>query len=196
LLNCGLGPEGTEMVANALLENGNIKLKCLFISRNRVENKGAAALARYFKTNNQLNKLLIYQNGLKSEAFKDLMPSLVPSAESGALEFLDINDNLATDENGSVEAIIDFIGTATNLRTLSLSDNSIQKPKNQFKIIEALKKSPCAEVFEELYWNFDIQYAKVGVQILNEILASFPKIQKVKMIGVIHKKETRDELRE
>ena len=97
LLNCGLGPEGTEMVANALLENGKIKLKCLFISRNRVENKGAAALARYFETNDQLNKLLIYQNGMKSDAFKALMPSLVPSASSGALEFLDINDNLATD---------------------------------------------------------------------------------------------------
>jgi|688.fasta_scaffold430278_3 Ran GTPase-activating protein (RanGAP) involved in mRNA processing and transport len=60
LLNCGLGPEGTEMVADALRENGAIKLKCLFISRNRVEDKGAKALARYFKEYNQLNKLLIY----------------------------------------------------------------------------------------------------------------------------------------
>lgn len=51
LLNCGLGPEGTEMIANALIENGNIKLHCLFISRNRVEDKGAKALAKYFETN-------------------------------------------------------------------------------------------------------------------------------------------------
>lgn len=51
LLNCGLGPEGTEMVANALRENGSIKLRCLYISRNRVEDKGAKALASYFETN-------------------------------------------------------------------------------------------------------------------------------------------------
>lgn len=196
LLNCGLGPEGTEMIANALIENGNIKLKCLFISRNRVENKGAAALARYFKTNDQLSKLLIYQNGMRKEAFRDLMPSLIPSAQSGALEFLDINDNLTEDHKSAVEAIVEFIGAATNLRTLSLSDSSIQTPKNQFKIIEALKQSPCAGVFEELYWNFDIQHANVAVKILNDILTSLPKIKKVKMIGTIHKKETRDELRE
>ena len=60
LLNCGLGPEGTQMIADALIENGSIKLQSLFISRNRVEDKGAKALARYFETNTKLRKLLIY----------------------------------------------------------------------------------------------------------------------------------------
>jgi len=36
----------------------------------------------------------------------------------------------------------------------------------------------------------------VAVRILNDILASLPKIKKVKMIGTIHKKDTRNELRE
>lgn len=36
----------------------------------------------------------------------------------------------------------------------------------------------------------------MAVRILNDILASLPKIKKVKMIGTIHKKDTRNELRE
>lgn len=54
LLNCGLGPEGTQMIAEALIENGSIKLQELYISRNRVEDKGAKALAKYFETNSKL----------------------------------------------------------------------------------------------------------------------------------------------
>ena len=50
IMNCGLGPEGTETMAQAFIANGNIKLKELLISRNRVEDKGAEALAKYFET--------------------------------------------------------------------------------------------------------------------------------------------------
>jgi len=43
--NNGLGPEGAEMVAKALLES-NIKLETLSISRNRLEDKGAICFSR------------------------------------------------------------------------------------------------------------------------------------------------------
>lgn len=128
LLNCGLGPEGTQMVAEALLENGNIKLQSLFISRNRVEDKGAKALAKYFQTNTRLQKLLIYQNGLRKEAFLALLPSLASSAESGALEYLDISDNQVSNNVKVIEEFEALLAKATNLRTLSISDNGISKP--------------------------------------------------------------------
>jgi hypothetical protein len=85
---------------------------------------------------------------------------------------------------------------STKLKTLSISDNSITKPSMQFRIVEALKKSPSAECFEELFWNFDVQYAAVAKRILNLLLDNMPKLKKVKMIGTIHLKESRDELRE
>jgi Ran GTPase-activating protein 1 len=44
--NNGLGPEGSEMLANALLENDNIKLEVIAINRNRLENKGACAMSK------------------------------------------------------------------------------------------------------------------------------------------------------
>lgn len=44
--NCGLGPEGSELLFNSLKENPNIKnLEFLKVSRNRLENKGAKALS-------------------------------------------------------------------------------------------------------------------------------------------------------
>ena len=43
--NNGLGPEGAEMVANALLDS-EIKLECLAINRNRLEDKGAICFSK------------------------------------------------------------------------------------------------------------------------------------------------------
>jgi len=45
--NCGLGPEGSEVLANILLENKNrLNLEVLVISRNRLENKGTIAFSK------------------------------------------------------------------------------------------------------------------------------------------------------
>ena len=47
--NCGLGPEGGEMIANALKENRELKLVQFSAGRDRLENKGITALASVFK---------------------------------------------------------------------------------------------------------------------------------------------------
>ena len=47
--NCGLGPEGGEMIANALKENKDLKLVQFSAGRDRLENKGITALAGVFK---------------------------------------------------------------------------------------------------------------------------------------------------
>lgn len=48
--NCGLGPEGGEMIAQALAENAALKLQQFLAGRDRLENKGITALAQVFKT--------------------------------------------------------------------------------------------------------------------------------------------------
>jgi len=58
--NCGLGPEATKTIANALLANEETKLNTLCISRSRVETEGAKALAEYFNTYNSLERLEIF----------------------------------------------------------------------------------------------------------------------------------------
>ena len=44
--NNGLGPEGSESLANALLDNQDLKLNVLTINRNRLQDKGAKAFAK------------------------------------------------------------------------------------------------------------------------------------------------------
>lgn len=45
--NCGLGPEGAELLAELLLENrNNLKLEVLIANRNKMEDRGAKALAK------------------------------------------------------------------------------------------------------------------------------------------------------
>lgn len=47
--NCGLGPEGGEMIAQALKENKDLKLQHFSAGRDRLENKGITALAGVFQ---------------------------------------------------------------------------------------------------------------------------------------------------
>ena len=65
--NTGLGPEAAETIANSLKANQHTKLKKLCISRSRVEEVGALALAEYFNTYDSLEYLEIYQNGIRDE---------------------------------------------------------------------------------------------------------------------------------
>lgn len=47
--NCGLGPEGGEMIAAALNQNKGLKLTHFHAGRDRLENKGITALAEVFR---------------------------------------------------------------------------------------------------------------------------------------------------
>ena len=47
--NNGLGPEGAEMVFDALLRNDIIKLTTIKVNRNRLEEKAAKCLAKVIK---------------------------------------------------------------------------------------------------------------------------------------------------
>ncbi len=47
--NCGLGPEGGEMIAAALKSNSELKLTHFHAGRDRLEDKGISALAQVFE---------------------------------------------------------------------------------------------------------------------------------------------------
>ena len=65
--NCGLGPQASTVIAEALLANEDIKLTKLMISRSRVETEGALALAKYFQSYDSLEHLEIFQNGIRDD---------------------------------------------------------------------------------------------------------------------------------
>ena len=66
--NTGLGPEAAATIANSLQANEQTKLKKLRISRSRVEDNGALALAQYFSTYDTLEYLEIKQNSIRGNA--------------------------------------------------------------------------------------------------------------------------------
>jgi hypothetical protein len=54
------------------------------------------------------------------------MDSLQGSAESGALEYLDMSDNLVGDNKSAIKEMKNLLLKATNLKVLSINDSGIQ----------------------------------------------------------------------
>jgi Ran GTPase-activating protein 1 len=71
--NCGLGPEGGEMIAEALLSNSDLKLTHFHAGRDRLENKGITALAKVFEQMGSLQEVHVPQNGIKDSGMKELI---------------------------------------------------------------------------------------------------------------------------
>jgi len=74
--NCGLGPIGGKMIAEAILKNDKMKLKEFYASRSRLENQGIEALSAVFAKHGTLQKIEVYQSGIRlglSHLFKALL---------------------------------------------------------------------------------------------------------------------------
>jgi len=70
--NCGLGPEGAEMIADAMSQNADLKLTHFHAGRDRLENKGITALAKVFESQKSLHEICVPQNGIKDEGMTAL----------------------------------------------------------------------------------------------------------------------------
>lgn len=88
--NCGLGPEGGEMIAAALSLNTDLKLTHFHAGRDRLENKGITALAEVFKRMGSLEEIHVPQNGIKDAGMKELLEALCSCKN---LHTLRVNDN-------------------------------------------------------------------------------------------------------
>lgn len=91
LNNCGLGPEGAEILSDALIERGENHLTHLDIGRNRMQTDGAIHMCKYLDTIECLEFLNIAHNSIEDEGMKNLLSVLEKNANS--LRYLEINDN-------------------------------------------------------------------------------------------------------
>lgn len=98
LNNCGLGIDGGKMLAKALTEchkasvkaNLPLRLKVFVAGRNRLENKGAEALAGFFAQVKSLEEITMPQNGIYHEGITALSTAL---RENTSMQVLNLNDN-------------------------------------------------------------------------------------------------------
>ena len=170
--NCGLGPEGSEQLAEVLLSNDKIKLKKLKINRNRLENKGASSMAKVFNKMKSFEHIEMFQNGIKKEGMLDVINSL---KENVNLKELRINDNWLKDD--VAKEFANVIKSLTKLKILDISDLMIGN-SNSVEIFKSL--SQLSEI-EEIYCNYN-EIEKKNCQ--KEILSLVSGMKSLKIIEI------------
>jgi len=105
ITNCGIGPEGGELIANALRENSELKLTHFAAGRDRLENKGITAIAGVFKDMKSLEVIEVPQNGIKKDGMMALLDAFIANAET--LREVYIHDNWVKTE--AVEKLAEFL---------------------------------------------------------------------------------------
>lgn len=165
--NCGLGPEGGEMIANALAENKDLRLVQFSAGRDRLENKGITALAGVFKTMGSLEVIEVPQNGIKKDGMMALLDGLKANAES--LREIHIHDNWV--KGAAADRLAELIYRSKNLQKLNISDSDMGT-NAAYLVIRALHDTPTVrESLREFYCNFnEITSGKVNKEVLSMLL--------------------------
>ena len=177
LENNGLGPEGAEMVCNALLQNDKIKLKKLIINRNRLEEKGALNLAKVIEKMKSFEHLEFFQNGISTEGMKKLFLAL---KENKNLQILKINDNFT---KTSLKDLIEILPGFTKLKIIDISDSITESNLGNKLGIDLFKALSSIEGLEEIYCNYNEIIDKNSQKEIFEILKKFKNIKIVQLKG-------------
>lgn len=100
-----------------MLIKGDIDLEVLTISRNRLEDKGASALAKALTGMKSIRRLEMFQNGVHSEAMAEIFVALRGHPNVRELK---VNDNFIKEAGLELaESILKW----KELETLDVSDN-------------------------------------------------------------------------
>jgi Ran GTPase-activating protein (RanGAP) involved in mRNA processing and transport len=149
--NCGLGPKGGEMIAEAMAKNTSMKLTEFYASRDRLEQEGLEALSKVFSKQKSLEIIEVYQNGSK-EGLKYLLSAFVDCKDT--LKSVNIQDNKSI--NKAIPELATFIKECKNLEYLNISDLKMTKSNCQL-IQSAIIETICPTMkLQELEWNYDL----------------------------------------
>jgi Ran GTPase-activating protein 1 len=180
--NCGLGPEGGQMIAEALSKNEGLKLTHFHAGRDRLENKGISALASVFKQMGSLLEIHVPQNGIKDEGMKELIAALTSCKQ---LHTARVNDNWLKTE--STEQLLALFIACKSLKELNISDGNMGTA-NVVAALRALKKSGNSTI-EMFSCNYnDVESQKMAGECL-EVLSTFETLRQVEFIGNVQSKK-------
>jgi Ran GTPase-activating protein 1 len=177
LENNGLGPEGAEMVCGALLQNDKIKLKKIKINRNRLEEKGALALAKVIEKMKTFEHIEVFQNGISTMGMKNLFLSLKDNTN---LKILKINDNFT---KNALKDLIDILPNFKDLNIIDISDSITESDLGNKLGVELFKALSSLENLEEIYCNYNEIIDKKAQKEIFENLKNFKKIKILQLKG-------------
>lgn len=151
LNNNGLGPEGGQVIAEALYASAHAakdagvqpKLEVIICGRNRLQSESAPYWGKAFSEfGPSIREIRMFQNGIRMEGIQAIALGLRPCT---GLQRLDLQDNTAT-EKGS-RAIASSLKSWKELVELNLSD-CLLRPKGGMRIMEELGKGYNTELKE------------------------------------------------
>lgn len=155
LNNNGLGIQGAKILAEALckcVENSRrdgspLSLKIFVCGRNRLENEGATAMAKFFKELGTLESVAMPQNGIYAPGIKKLADAFISNP---SLKVINLEDNSFTAEGAKY--IADCLPSLKQIIMLNFGD-CLVRTKGAFALADALKVS-CPQL-RELYLGFN-----------------------------------------
>jgi len=145
LNNNGLGPEGGQVIANALSESAatlksegkKSNLRVIVCGRNRLENGSAPAWADALAAHGTLEEVRVPQNGIRMEGIVALARGLV---QNPSLRHIDLQDNTFTSDGGldGVDVWAQSLRSWPQLQVLNLSDCFLSTEGEVPKVLEVL----------------------------------------------------------
>jgi len=134
--SCSIETEFAK-IAEALKENKDSALTTLDISRNRIQAKGAIAIAKALEKNKTLTELNISWNNIGVEGAKAIAKALEINSTLTTLNISNSYNNISID---GATALADMLKTNTSLKTVDISLNNISVEGAQ-AIATALQKN-------------------------------------------------------
>eukprot|EP00352_Strombidinopsis_acuminata_P009197 CAMPEP_0176373618 /NCGR_PEP_ID=MMETSP0126-20121128/26163_1 /TAXON_ID=141414 ORGANISM="Strombidinopsis acuminatum, Strain SPMC142" /NCGR_SAMPLE_ID=MMETSP0126 /ASSEMBLY_ACC=CAM_ASM_000229 /LENGTH=277 /DNA_ID=CAMNT_0017733825 /DNA_START=485 /DNA_END=1318 /DNA_ORIENTATION=+ len=192
LNNCGLGPEGADILSQALLQRGEFFLTNLDLGRNRMKSEGGQHIATYLDAFNTLETLNVVSNSIEEDGLIPLFNSLAKHAAN--IKVLEINDNSVTGK--SFKPLLNLLRSCEVLETIDISDSNINKRRRQRKLIKCFAESHCRNTIVDFRWNYDIEQYQVSEELFAMLLEFPENLVRVDAVGLIKKRTNRLELRQ
>ena len=123
--------------------------------------------------------------------------SLLPSAKSGNLKHLEINDNFFHEER-ALSALCKLISEATQLEYLNIDSSNLDDEAMCRKVLDAIVESESKATLNEFFWNYDACELDGFVEELLELFidaSRFQMIEVIEMRETLENKKKRNELR-
>ncbi len=152
------------------------KIEVIEIGRNRLESKGAKALAKVLAAKKSFTKVNVQQNGIKKDGTIELLKSI---RDNPGIEELFLNDNWVKGEE-AVTLLDDIARICTKLRVVNLSDNNIGDAASE-KIFEILNKHGSS--LERLFYNYNELSTETTIRKCLDIALKLPKLKGLEMEG-------------
>lgn len=130
--NCGLGIQGATTIAEALKE-GKVDLEVISMGRNRLEDKGATAIASALAEMKSIREVHLFQNVIREGGMVPLLEALAGKPE---LHTLDISDNFINEK--SIDAFCSFLEKTPSLKNLNISDCNMELDLAK-RVVDALE---------------------------------------------------------